>query len=94
MKGILHKSSNQIRFIVEDTETVSIESDLVLMSDRKILDLNSSNAEVVQLQFVPEDWASDKYFWKNNTWELNPDWTEPVVEEPVVEEPVEEEPAA
>ena len=76
------------KFIFEDEKMVSLEEnytqvgDLSDQEDRcfKILDLNSSNAVIVEDVTPPEDWYGCKYNYVNDAWELCPDWVDPRIE--------------
>jgi len=87
MKTIVEKASKLSKYVFEDDATVLPMQDHVQTPEFVISDMNFFTCDVVENVAPPEDWAGNKYFWKNNNWELNPDWVDPATLE-------EEEPAA
>lgn len=44
-------------------------------------DLNERNASIYTVKDAPDDWAGEKYFYREGGWLLNPDYVEPVIEQ-------------
>ena len=81
MKTIVEKDSKLSKYVFEDAAVVTVMADKVQTPSFIISDMNASNSELVAGVTPPEDWTGDKYFWKNNAWELNPDWVDPATME-------------
>lgn len=86
MKTLIEKATGLSKYMFADNDSVSVMADKVQTPSFIISDMNASNSELVTGVTSPEDWAGNKYFWKNSTWELNPDWVDPATMEE--EEPV------
>ena len=77
MKTIVSKVDKLSKYVFGDDANVLPMQDHVQCPDFIIADMNFFTCDVVENVTPPEDWAGNKYFWKNNNWELNPDWVEP-----------------
>ena len=87
MQTIVDKR-NKLSLFLEDDETLILpmQDHIKIVPSNKIEnvigDLNFFLVNVYENITPPNDWASGKYFYKNNEWTLNPNWSEPIFEEP------------
>jgi hypothetical protein len=79
MKTILD-SSNVSKYIVDDAEPVSLETNRIVIGNPVSLyvaDMNASNSSLIEGVTPPEDWVGCKYLFDGTTWTQNPSWVEP-----------------
>ena len=76
MQTIVTTEDNVSKFVFEDGVNINITEDCIETPVFKILDLNSSNAAVVDCVTVPADWYGCKYIYEGNSWSLNADFEE------------------
>lgn len=81
MKTIIENTTKLSKYIFEDSDQISIESNKIVTPKFIIGDLNSSNSTLVDSVTPPEDWSGNKYTFENGTWTLNPNWVDPTVTE-------------
>lgn len=90
MKTIVTNSDNASRYIEEDSQTITLSADNIVIGDPAeniICDLNNTNATLyTDVANVPEDWVNFKYLFDGTTWTLNPNWLERDPDEPDEEE--------
>ena len=85
MKTILNAANISQHIFSDETEITLQDSQIDVgpsdFLELIILDLNSTNAVVVENVTPPDDWASNKYDYTDSAWVLRPIITPP--EEPV-----------
>jgi len=76
MKALVNTQTKYVVFMFEDADVVTIEDDMVCAPDQHfILDLNKSNAILVENVTPPEDWAPSKYLYDNGIWTVRSTWS-------------------
>lgn len=76
MQTIVTTEDNVSKYVFEDGVNINITEDCIETPVFKILDLNSSNAAVVDCVTVPADWYGCKYIYDGSSWSLNADFEE------------------
>ena len=79
MKIIVENSTNLVKYLLNDSDEVTMESNRIVLSDNVICDLNSNNATLIENVENKEDFSGNKYTYSDGTWTLNPDWEDPAV---------------
>jgi len=86
MKTIVTNSDNASRYVEEDSQTITLSADNIVIGDPAeniICDLNNTNSTLyTDVTNVPEDWVGKKYLFDGTTWTLNPNWVERDPDEP------------
>ena len=77
MKAVIRKSDQLSVFVFDDNESLSFSENSLVTSRFVAVDISEQDYEIVSVANKPEDWTGGKYFWKNNAWELDPDWVDP-----------------
>lgn len=81
MKTIVENSTNLSKYLLQDSVTVVVNADHIVVGDPAqfiIGDLNSGNASVVEnVTDFPADWIGNKYMYDGATWTQNPNWIDP-----------------
>ena len=79
MKTLININTKTSLYLFEDSETVDIQSDKVVIGNPESLiidDLDSSNATLIEGIPEPSDWVGHKYFY-NSGWETNTNYVSP-----------------
>lgn len=79
MKTLININTKTSLYLFEDSETVDIQSDKVVIGNPATLiidDLDSSNATLIEGIPEPSDWVGHKYFY-NSGWETNTNYVSP-----------------
>jgi|13_taG_2_1085334.scaffolds.fasta_scaffold01268_2 hypothetical protein len=86
MKTIVTNSDNASRYIEEDSQTITLSADNIVIgnpAENTICDLNNTNSTLyTNVTNVPEDWVGKKYLFDGTTWTLNPNWVAKDPDEP------------
>lgn len=81
MKTIVENSTNLSKYLLADSETVTIEADKITVGNPAkfiIADLNSGNATLhTGVTNDPDDWTGNKYTFDGTTWTQDPNWVDP-----------------
>jgi hypothetical protein len=80
MKTIVETATGLSKYLLEDTVTVTLNDDAIVVGDPAmfiVADLNADNAVVYEGVTAPADWTGNKYTFDGSDWTLNPDWAEP-----------------
>lgn len=94
MKTIVRSSDHSSFMSLHNDSHITFKRKMLVTNGITHHDVMKSDIVIFDNVEFPEDWEPNKYLYKNGSWQLNPDWIEPVAEETVVEEPVvEEQPA-
>lgn len=83
MKTLIRTDTKTSLYLFEDSETVDIQADKVVIGNPETLiidDCNSSNVLLIEGIPEPSDWVGHKYFY-NNGWETNTNYVPPTDEE-------------
>ena len=84
MKTIVEISSNLSKYLFEDSKSVSMESDKIVVGDLSAPDFIISDLTAVTATLHtnvtndPDDWKGNKYRFDGTTWTQNPNWVDPV----------------
>lgn len=76
MQTIITTEDNVSKYVFEDGVNINITEDCIETPVFKIMDLNTSNAAVVDCSTIPADWYGCKYIYEGNSWSLNTDFEE------------------
>lgn len=76
MQTIITTEDNVSKYVFEDGVNINITEDCIETPVFKIMDLNTSNAAVVDCSIIPADWYGCKYTYEGNSWSLNADFEE------------------
>lgn len=86
MKTIVTNSDNASRYVEEDSQTITLSADNIVIgspAENIICDLNNTNSTLyTDVTNVPEDWVNFKYLFDGTTWTLNPNWVAKDPDEP------------
>lgn len=77
MKTLIDNKTKQSRYVWADDAEVVVQADMVLTPNLHILDMNSTNATLIENVTPPEDWVGCKYLYNAGAWTLNPNWVDP-----------------
>lgn len=86
MKTITENSTKLSKYLFEDSKTITIESDKIVIGDTSnpdsiICDLNSSNATLTEnVTDAPSDWIGCKYTYDpaaDPKWVQDSNWEDP-----------------
>lgn len=86
MKTITENSTKLSKYLFEDSKTITVESDKIIVGDPSspdstICDLNSSNATLTEnVTDAPSNWIGERYTYDpaaDPKWVANPDWEDP-----------------
>ena len=77
MKTLIHNETKQSKYIWADAVVITLGEKITIAPDFSILDMNSTNATMVENITPPEDWVGCKYLYDAGTWTLNTDWIDP-----------------
>lgn len=86
MKTITENSTKLSKYLFEDSKTITIESDRIVIGDTSnpdliICDLNSSNATLTEnVTDAPSDWIGCKYTYNpaaDPKWAQDSNWEDP-----------------
>lgn len=80
MKTVIQKNTKLSKYLFSDAEKISINDKIITTEKFIVSDLNNSNAEIIEVDDAPSDWAADKYLYVNREWVKNDQWT-PLVRE-------------
>jgi hypothetical protein len=84
MKTIVETATGLSKYLLDDSETITANSDHIVVGDPAeliVADLNSSNATITEnVTNAPSDWTGNKYTFDGTTWTQNPDWVDPNAE--------------
>ena len=76
MQTIITTEDNVSKYVFEDSVNINITEDCIETPFFKIMDLNTSNAAVLDCSTIPADWYGCKYIYEGNSWSLNTDFEE------------------
>lgn len=79
MKIIVENSTNLVKYLLNDSDEVTMESNRIVLTDNVVCDLNSNNATLIEDVENKDDFIGDKYTYSDGTWTLNADWEDPAV---------------
>ena len=86
MKTITENSTKLSKYLFEDSKTITVESDKIIVGDPSnpdstICDLNSSNATLTEnVTDAPSNWIGERYTYDpaaDPKWVANPNWEDP-----------------
>jgi hypothetical protein len=81
MKTIVETATGLSKYLLDDSVTITTNSDHIVVGDPAefiIGDLNSSNVTIAEnVTDAPSDWTGNKYTFDGTTWAQNPDWVDP-----------------
>lgn len=83
MKTIVETATGLSKYLLEDTVSVTLKDDSIVVGDPAmfiVADLNADNAVVYEGVTAPDDWVGNKYTFDGSEWTLNPDWVDPVIQ--------------
>jgi hypothetical protein len=83
MKTIVETATGLSKYLLEDTVTVTLNDDAIVVGDPAmfiVADLNADNAVVYEGVTAPADWTGNKYTFDGSDWTLNPDWIDPAIQ--------------
>ena len=78
MKTLIFTETKESKYIWEDSEIIIVTETQTNATNLFIMDLNSTNAVLVENVTPPEDWRGCKYLY-DGAWTLNPKWVDPSV---------------
>jgi len=82
MKLLTEKTTNILKYIFEDTDTVIIQDHQIITDNFIIGDMSSSNSTLYEnvTTTIPNDYIGCKYFYDGTSFSANPDYVEPTFE--------------
>jgi len=75
MKTLIFTETKESKYIWEDSEIIILTETQTNAPNLFIMDLNSTNAVLVESVTPPEDWRGCKYLY-DGAWTLNPKWVD------------------
>lgn len=78
MKTLVFTETKESKYIWEDSEIIILTETQTNAPNFFIMDLNSTNAVLVENVTPPADWRGCKYLY-DGAWTLNPKWVDPSV---------------
>ncbi len=78
MKTLIFTETKESKYIWEDSALIVLTETQTDAPDLFIMDLNSTNAVLVENVTPPADWRGCKYLY-DGAWTLNPKWVDPSV---------------
>lgn len=79
MKTLVFTETKESKYIWEDSEIIILTETQTNATNLFIMDLNSTNAVLVENVTPPADWRGCKYLYDGGAWTLNPKWVDPSV---------------
>tara|TARA_B100000900_G_scaffold352689_1_gene320476 strand:+ start:341 stop:586 length:246 start_codon:yes stop_codon:yes gene_type:complete len=79
MKTLIKTDTKVSLYIFEDSETVDVQNNKVIIGDPEkliIADCNSANVTLVEGVTNPSEWIGHKYLY-DGEWKSNPDYVAP-----------------
>ena len=88
MKTLICLDTHESRYLWADSfGPIEFLDNCVTAPDLIAYGVNKNNAILIEnVATPPSDWTGNKYLYKNNEWELSPNWVEPTP--PVTTPPV------
>jgi len=84
MKTIVETATGLSKYLLDDSVTITANSDHIVVGDPVefiIWDLNSSTVTITEsVTNAPSEWSGNKYTFDGTTWTQNPDWVDPNAE--------------
>ena len=84
MKTIVETATGLSKYLLNDSVTITANSDHIVVGDPVefiIWDLNSSTVTITEsVTNAPSEWSGNKYTFDGTTWTQNPDWVDPNAE--------------
>ena len=84
MKTLIRAETNLSLYIFDDAVAIVQTQSMTTVGDPvefNIADCGTDNSTLISDVTPPSDWAGCKYFFDGTTWELNPDYVEPITPE-------------
>jgi hypothetical protein len=78
MKTLIFTETKESKYIWEDSALIVLTETQTNAPNLFIMDLNSTNAVLIENVTPPADWRGCKYLY-DGAWTLNPKWVDPSV---------------
>jgi len=74
MKTIIRNIDSISIFLLDDACSIELLEESMLVGESIVLDCNISNVSIIENITPPEEWATLKYSFDGNDWELTQEW--------------------